>query len=87
MLNVLLGGSGCIEDLFLGAESWGRSKRKGLVRRLEFQFSDEACRKCGSAEHDGAGPVHQHAVLGMPAHRLGQRPALNIAPDRNELIR
>ena len=66
----------------------GNGRQCGFVAgKQEFQFPDEACRRCGSAEHDGAGPIHQHAVLGMPAHRLGQCPALNIAPDRNELIR
>ena len=76
-----------VSKIFFSAPKVGAQQEEGLVRKLEFQFPDEACRRCGSAEHDGAGPVHQHAVLGMPAHRLGQRPALNIAPDCNELIR
>ena len=33
-----------------------------------------------SGEDDGALAVEQHAVLGVPAHRLGQHPALDVLP-------
>ncbi len=66
----------------------GNGRKCGFVAgKQEFQFPGEACRKCESAEHDGAGPIHQNAVLGVPADRLGQCAALNIASDRNELVR
>ena len=34
----------------------------------------------GSGEDDGAVPVEQHPVLGVPAHGLRQDPALDVLP-------
>ena len=33
-----------------------------------------------SGEDDGAVPVEQHPVLGVPAHRLRQNPAFDVLP-------
>ena len=38
-----------------------------------------------SGEDDGALPVEQHAVLGVPAHGAGQHPSLDVLAARHHL--